>query len=207
MAKRARRNGERKGRRRAPPPPPRLARPEWRTLAIVIVVFLVIAVSAYALTSRQDDKDDDGNGNGNGNNVPPTALAPDFVIQTIDDEPITLDQFKGTVVVLDLMATWCDPCALQMSELNQVRASYSDTQVTILSIGVDTQETAQQLRDFRDQHYADWRFARDTDDVGTKYDAGSIPTLAIVAKDGTLVWRHSGVVSFEDLKGRIDPLL
>jgi hypothetical protein len=77
----------------------------------------------------------------------------------------------------------------------------------ILSIGVDTKETNQQLRQFRDENHANWRFARDIDDVGTKYDVSNIPTLVIVGKDGKMVWKDAGVTPFEDLKDRIDPLL
>ena len=211
MAKRARKKGRSDGRRRAPPPPPRLLGPEWRTLAIAIVVFLIVAISAFAVLTGSFDDDDNGGGNGdngtNGGNGSGTEAAPNFVVSTIDGEPVALDQFRGKVVVLDLMATWCTPCSRQMDDLNLIQAEYPRSKVVILSIGVDASETDQQLRDFRDQHYADWRFARDTDDVGTKYDAQSIPTLAIIDKRGNLEWTHSGATTFEDLKARIDPLL
>jgi peroxiredoxin len=188
--------------RRAPPPPPSVLGPNWRTLAIAIVVFLVIAISVYAYTTM--DKDE---GNGNGDNPPDLERAPEFQVTTVDGEPIALDMFAGKVVVLDLMATWCNPCAIQMDELNDLRARYPERQVVILSIGVDTQESDQQLRDFRDDHYADWRFARDTDSIGDNYDAQSIPKLAIIDQEGWLVWQHSGVTSYDDLVEKIDPLL
>ena len=94
-----------------------------------------------------------------------------------------------------------------MEHLNQIRASYPESRVVILSIGVDTKETDAQLRQFKEQHYANWRFAGDTDDVGTKYDASSIPTLAIIDQHGNLDYRHSGVVTADDLRAKIDPLL
>ncbi len=199
MAKRARRNGKKDGRRRRAPPPPTFMEQNWRLLAITIVVFMMVAVGAYAVYIAPDD---DG-----GNNPPPTEKAPEFQVTTIDGEPIALDQFRGKVVILDLMATWCEPCSLQMDELNQIRASYPESRVVILSVGVDTKETDQQLRQFKEQHYANWRFASDSDDVGTKYDASNIPTLAIIDQDGNLEWRHAGVTTADDLRAKIDPLM
>jgi thiol-disulfide isomerase/thioredoxin len=171
-------------------------------MALVIGVILIIAVSAYAINTIPDDGDDDGNGP-----PPVNERAPDFRVVSIEGEPLALDQFRGRVVVLDLMATWCGPCVTQMEHLNQLRAAYPESQVVILSIGVDTDETNQQLREFRDQNAANWRFARDTDGVGQKYDASNIPTMVIVDKDGLMASRDVGVTPFEDLKDIIDPLL
>ncbi|UCC94142.1 MAG: TlpA family protein disulfide reductase [Thermoplasmata archaeon] len=204
MAKRARNRGKKKnGRRRPAPPPPTFMEQHWRTMAIVVVVFAIVAIAAYAVTTNPSD---DGNGDGNG--PPPTnEAAPNFLITSIDGEPIALDQFRGKVVVLDLMATWCGPCVTQMDHLNQLRAHYPESQVVILSIGVDTKESNQQLREFRDNNHANWRFARDIDGVGQKYDASNIPTMVVVDKEGLIASRDVGVTSFEDLKEVIDPLL
>jgi len=174
----------------------------WRLLAITIVVFLVVAVSAYAITVNNDEPDP----NGNGDPPPPKELAPEFVVTSIDGERIALDMFRGRVVILDLMATWCGPCADQMEHLNNIHAEYPESKVVILSIGVDTDESEQLLRDFKDQYHANWRFSRDTDDVGGKYNADPIPTMAIIDQRGKLVWTHSGVTSADDLRDIIDPL-
>lgn len=204
MAKRARRRngraGKGSGRRAPPPPPPGFLSENWRALAIVLVIVLVVVGASYAVTHRGPD-------DGNGNNPPVANPAPDFSIQSIDGEVINLDMFRGRVVVLDLMATWCQPCVLQMEELNQLQAAYPESRVVILSIGVDTSETDQQLRTFKDQNHAVWRFASDSDDVGTKYDASQIPTLAIIDKEGNLAWRHVGVTTFPDLQTQVEKLL
>ena len=205
MAKRTGRKRQKNGRRHPPPPPSSFLEQNWRMMAIVIVVFLIVAVSAYALNTVSPD--DGTNGNGNGNGPPTVDKAPEFQVVTIDGESIALDQFRGQVVILDLMATWCGPCVTQMEYLNQVRAAYTESEVVLLSIGVDTKETGQQLRTFRDENHANWRFARDTDGVGQKYGATNIPTLVIVDKDGMMVWKDAGVTPFEDLEKRIDPLL
>jgi thiol-disulfide isomerase/thioredoxin len=200
MAKRARRTGKRNGRRAPPPPPPTFLEQNWRILASLVVVVLIIAGGVWAVTSY----DPEGEGD---DKTPQTNMAPDFSLTTIDGEPVQLDQFRGRVVVLDLMATWCNPCVLQMEHLNQLRNHYPPGQLEILSIGVDLKESAEQLRTFKNDNFATWRFARDTDGLGQKYDASSIPTLVIIDQEGRQQWRHAGVTTYEDLVDRIDPLI
>ena len=52
-----------------------------------------------------------------GNAVKETAsnlgVAKDFSLQTTEGESITISQFKGKVVILQAMASWCPSCKLQ----------------------------------------------------------------------------------------------
>jgi thiol-disulfide isomerase/thioredoxin len=211
MAKRVRKGGSfARERSRAPPPKLSFWDLHGRVVVYAFAIFVVIALVAYAVgsTGPDDGNGDGGGGDGNGDNPPTfTSAAPTFNLVTVEGEPIALDQYRGRVVVLDLFATWCGPCRTQMVELNKLRASYSEAEVVILSVDVDTSETEQQVKDFRDEYNAAWAFALDTDDLGGKYEVSSIPTLAIVTKDGKLAWRHAGATSVSELRERIDPLL
>jgi thiol-disulfide isomerase/thioredoxin len=206
MGKRDRRKRRKAGRvaERSSPPPPQsdLFSENWRAITAIAIVLILAVVAIWAVT--QADWGDGGEPNGNG---PDKEVAPAFALQDIDGELFSLDVFKGRVVILDLFATWCGPCRLQMEELNRLRAHYPDGVVVILSVDVDPGETSQMIRDFRDEYSATWKFARDTDDLSTKYDASSIPTMVIIDRDGYIAWRHQGVTSFEDLQQLIEPLL
>ena len=210
MAKRRRngRNGSGKARRDAPPPPPDFWAVNGQTVFGVLGGVLVLVFAAYGLTAF-DWSGEGGKTPDDRNDQPPvgSTMAPTFNVQSIDGASMDLDGYRGKVVVLDLFATWCGPCQRQMQDLNQVRAFYSRSDVVILSIDVDTTETTQQIRDFRDQYNADWDFATDTDGVGAKYGASSIPTLAIIDQEGRLTYKEAGATSFEALRQLIDPLL
>ena len=201
MAKRERRrrSAERAARRSSspPPPPPGLLSEYWRPIISIVVIVAFGIVVVWAIT-HADLGDDNGTDK---------ELAPTYALQDIDGELISSDLFKGRVVILDLFATWCSPCREQILELNELRNLYPETVLTIISVDVDPGETPEQVRSFRDEHGARWYFALDTDDLSTKYDASSIPTMVIIDKDGYLVWRHQGVTRLDDLHQLIEPLL
>ena len=205
MAKRARKNRE-SARKRSRAPPPKIS--FWdlhgRTVAYSVVIVFIIALLALAISLNLNE---DGDGNGNGPDPTEYDPAPDFTVVSVDGDPIALNMYRGHVVVLDLFATWCGPCRTQMEELNKLRAAYPEETVVIISVDVDQSEDEQMIRDFRDMYNADWAFATDIDDLKGKYDAENIPTLAIINRDGELVWRHAGVSTVGELKTRIDPLL
>lgn len=62
--------------------------------------------------------------------------APDFTLETLYGNKFTLSDYKGTPVILDLMAVRCPPCKQQMPELQKVKKELGDD-VVILSIDVD----------------------------------------------------------------------
>jgi thiol-disulfide isomerase/thioredoxin len=52
-------------------------------------------------------------------------------------KPVTLADFKGQVVVLNLWATWCGPCKEEMPTLARLQASYATQPVKVLALSVD----------------------------------------------------------------------
>ncbi len=61
--------------------------------------------------------------------------APDFTLETFNDKTFKLSDYKGKVVLIDLMAEYCDPCIDQMPELQKVKLEKGED-VVILSVDV-----------------------------------------------------------------------
>ena len=202
MAKRARRRrkAESAAKRSSapPPPPPDFFSENWRAIAAIAIVLILTIVVVWAVTQADWGDDDEPNGK---------VVAPAFSLFDVDNLHFELALQKGKVVVLDLFATWCIPCRDQMEALNELRLHYPEWLVVMISVDVDPLEGAQLVRDFRDEYSASWTFALDSDNLTTKYNADQVPTLAIIDRDGNLVWTHQGTTSFEDLKLLIDPLI
>lgn len=54
-----------------------------------------------------------------------------------DGKPVTLADFKGQVVVVNLWASWCAPCKTEMPTLARLQAAYQTQPVKVLAVSVD----------------------------------------------------------------------
>ena len=123
----------------------------------------------------------------------------DFSVVTVDGKALNLSDLRGRPVFLDLMATWCGVCRMQMPMLNETYNSFKD-QVVFLSIGMDWFETDEDLRGYKNQYGAQWTFALDrTGEVYGATYAQAYPTLLIIDKDGRMVFYHEGAITQADL--------
>jgi thiol-disulfide isomerase/thioredoxin len=139
-------------------------------------------------------------------NITLSPVGDDFSFTLLNDETVKLSDYRGKIVIVDLWATWCQPCQLVMPELKKAYDSYSRDDLEIISINIDSRENAKTIQDFRDQFSEigvelDWIFGMDSEGiVSEKYmNEGAIPTLAIFDSKGRLHFRKAGVVAFEEI--------
>ncbi len=66
--------------------------------------------------------------------------APAIAAEGPDGRPLTLGDFKGQVVVVNLWASWCAPCAREMPTLAKLQAAFRGKPVRVMAISLDRDE-------------------------------------------------------------------
>lgn len=133
-------------------------------------------------------------------------------------EPVefSLSDYRNKTVLLDFMAIACTSCRLvERQVLEPIYAELRDHPDFVL-LSIDTWadpetgqaafggETNARLAEFQEEHGHDWRHALDEDKVFRKYDAVSLPKLAVVGPEGQLVDEWRGQPSRADVRFAID---
>lgn len=132
----------------------------------------------------------------------------DFTFTTLSGDVQTLEDYQGTVVVIDFMATWCSPCINEMKELAKIRDHYTTDNVTIISLSVEDTDTPSKIRSTFGAYVNQWIFGTDDYDLFvTKYSINNgIPTIYIFDDKGSVAYYHEGLTYAASLIEQIDKL-
>lgn len=126
-----------------------------------------------------------------------SKAAPDFSLEALSGERISLSDYRGSVVLVDFWATWCPPCRQSIPELIKLQTRYRDKGLVILGISLDD---PRMLNDDALQAFvreaginytilwADQQVAMDFLGDGQV----AIPTMFLVDRSGNIVQKHEG---------------
>jgi thiol-disulfide isomerase/thioredoxin len=140
----------------------------------------------------------------------PKPMAP-IPFTDADGKPMTVADFKGKVVVMNIWATWCGPCKVEMPTLGKLQAAYAGKPLLVAAVSVDRDDDlnlakAQVAADgpltlFRDPGYR-LAFSLDPKVEG-------FPTTIIIDAKGRERARMSGDAKWDapEVKSLMDSLL
>lgn len=69
--------------------------------------------------------------------VLPGKTAPDFALQTIKGDTLTLSSLRGKYVLIDFWASWCPDCRIASPELVRLYNQYKDKNLVVLGVSID----------------------------------------------------------------------
>ena len=70
------------------------------------------------------------------NNTETLAIAPEFSLESLDGETVSLNSLKGKYIVIHIATTWCPYCNAEAPYLEELYNSYKDNNVAVIIIDV-----------------------------------------------------------------------
>ena len=114
-------------------------------------------------------------------------LAPDFKLETLDGQNVTLSDLRGKVVLVNLWASWCPPCRAEMPALESVYQKYKGQGLVILAVNSTIQDTAANAQSFVNQNQLTFPILMDVGGTVTRlYRIQSLPTSFFIGPDGVI---------------------
>lgn len=112
--------------------------------------------------------------------------APKFSVVTEDGKTITPSNFGGKLLVLNFMASWCEPCIAETPSLNQFSRIFADKGVVVLAVSMDRNE--KQYKDFLARYRIGFETSRDPDgNISSSYGTFQFPDSYIIDPSGKVV--------------------
>lgn len=131
----------------------------------------------------------------------------DFTHKDINGKDISLSDFKGKVVLVDVWATWCGPCKGEIPALKEMEKQYKGRDVVFLSVSVDEEKDLQKWKDFikAEKLGGVQLFAGGWEsDIVKFYEIKGIPRFMLFDKKGRVVSKDAPRPSSDELKILID---
>ena len=117
------------------------------------------------------------------------SKAPPIEGVTLDGKktPKKLADYSDKVVLLNVWATWCEPCRVEMPSIEKLHKEFASKGLAVVAISVDDPGAEQRILDFVKEYGLTFEVLHDPRQVTTRnYQITGYPETFIIARDGTI---------------------
>ena len=156
--------------------------------SLVIIFLIVILFGILILLQTKDSFYNPSSGSGPENGLP----APNFSLPDLDGQMVSLADYRGKVVLLNIWATWCPPCLEEMPSMEKLYQELKGEGFEILAVSID-ESGAQDVLPFMQKHKLSFPALTDSKGaIKNLYQTTGVPESFIIDKDGILVEKVIG---------------
>jgi len=116
------------------------------------------------------------------------STAPNFRAKVLGENRYkTLADYKGQVVMLNIWATWCGPCQVEIPSLERLYREYGDKGLKLVAVSIDDYVSEDSIRAFARNFGVTFEVLHDsTHAIERQYQATGYPETFVIGKEGTI---------------------
>lgn len=132
--------------------------------------------------------------------------APAFAAQTIDGDTFRLQAHRGEVVVVNVWATWCAPCRVEMPGYVDLQAEMRDAGVQFVGIAVD-RGGATVVQPYVEEEGVNFPQIAQPAVAARHFPGSVVPRTYLIDKQGRIRYTHTGVLLKWSLRDALETLV
>ncbi|WP_164104343.1 TlpA family protein disulfide reductase [Candidatus Laterigemmans baculatus] len=169
--------------------------------ALLFLLLLLVAVAAYLAFAPKRAV------------LPPAGTyGPfDFTLVSTEGETVSLDDFAGQVVIVDVWGTWCTPCRMGIPHFVELQDEYREEGLRIVGINYEMgtpDEALAAIEKFTSEVPVNYPLLIGDDATGAQIPGfGTFPNVLFIDRQGKIRHTLVGLHSKEELEAVAKPLL
>jgi len=126
------------------------------------------------------------------------SKAPDFQALDLDTaKPVSLADYRGKVLLVNIWATWCEPCRAEMPAIERLHHLVTDTAFRIVSVSVDKADSGT-VTAFARQFGLTFPILQDASGrIQDEYQTTGVPESFVVDRQGVIVKKVIGAAEWD----------
>ena len=129
--------------------------------------------------------------------------APNFDLATLDGHRVKLSDYRGKAVLLNVWATWCSPCKVEMPWFVELQKKYGNDGLVILGIAMDDSD-APKIAQFASEMGVNYPVLLGTDKVSEQYgNVEFLPTSFYIDREGKIVGKGTGLLGRNEIEDNV----
>ena len=163
------------------------------------MIFMLLAVLPFVLSC--------GPGEGPPQKSKPLVeIAPDFTLETLEGEKVSMKDLKGSPVFLNFWASWCRPCREEMPDVEKIHQAYGKKGLKVYAI--NAREDKETIENFKKSMGMGAPILLDTTgDVMKLYKIFGLPVSYFIDKEGKVAASIMGKMAYEDMDIQVNGVL
>jgi cytochrome c biogenesis protein CcmG/thiol:disulfide interchange protein DsbE len=124
------------------------------------------------------------------------SKAPEFAAATVDATPVrkTLGDYQGKVILLNVWATWCVPCVVEMPSIQKLHEQFADRGLQVIAVSVDDAGAEEKIRNFLVEHRLTFLVLHEpTGAIQRAYQTTGVPETFVIGADGVIRKKVIGI--------------
>lgn len=127
--------------------------------------------------------------------------APNFNFTSFSGIQLSLDQFKGKLILLDFWESWCGYCMLAMPKLNKLQRNYGESELKVIGIVTENKQQIEKLIKANNLIYSNIYADKD---ILNDYHVSARPTYILIDQNGKIATVSTG--DLEKIENKIKDL-